>query len=91
MEKNLKITLSIIFISTIAVLWMLFFRFNQIEVRSDEKAFFTVMPSPPTYKELSMEEITEVIEIINSADKSFRGPYILSGWQQELTLNIKEM
>ena len=89
MEKKLKITLSIIFISTIAVLWMLFFRFNQIEVRRDGKAFFTVMPSPPTYKELNMDEISEVIEIINSADKSFRGPYILSGWQARIDFKYK--
>ena len=89
MEKKLKITLSIIFISTIAVLWMLFFRFNHIDVRSDEKSYFTVMPSPPTYKELSMEEITEVVEIINSADKSFRGPYLLTGWQARIDFKYK--
>ena len=47
------------------------------------------MPSPPNHKELNMDEISEVIKIVNSADKSFRGPYILSGWQARIDFKYK--
>lgn len=89
MEKKLKSILSLIFISTIMIIWVLFFRFNQIELRSDEKAYFTVMPSPPTHKELNLDEISDVIKIVNSANKSFRGPYFMSGWQAKIDFKYK--
>lgn len=80
MKKNTKISIVVIMIVVSVAFWTMFFRFDKFDYRKEECLDFIIMPSPPNYKRIDKEDIKEIINLINSADKSIVGMHLGGGW-----------